>query len=43
MTRQVKWIDVEVEDAIIDYVSYKIDAEHLNKKPKPYYRRGRGE
>ena len=34
-------IKLQIENAIIDYVSDKMDAEDLKKKPKPYYRRGR--
>ncbi len=36
-------IALQLKNAIIDYVSDKMDAEDLKKKPKPYYRRGRWE
>lgn len=34
---------LQIENAMMDYVSEKMDAEEVKKKPKPYYRRGRWE
>ncbi|WP_391558984.1 hypothetical protein [Robertmurraya sp.] len=36
-------IDMQIKNAIIEYVSDKMDAESVKKKPKPYYRKGRWE
>lgn len=36
-------LKLQIENAMMDYVSEKVDAEEVKKKPKPYYRRGRWE
>lgn len=36
-------IDMQIKNAIMDYVSDQIDIEDSKKKPKPYYRKGRWE
>lgn len=36
-------IDMQMKNAIMDYVSERIDIEDSKKKPKPYYRKGRWE
>lgn len=36
-------ITMQIKNAIMDYVSERIDIEDSKKKPKPYYRKGRWE
>lgn len=36
-------IRMQIENAILDYVSDQVILESLKKKPKPYYRKGRWE
>lgn len=36
-------ISMQIKNAIIDYISERIDIEDSKKKPKPYYRKGRWE
>lgn len=36
-------IDMQIKNAIIEWVGDKMSAEDVKKKPKPYYRKGRWE
>lgn len=36
-------IDMQIKNAIIEWVGDQMDAEDVKKKPKPYYRKGRWE